>query len=71
MTFDIFCLSFSHEAAYIHSRLNMITAVLPVVFTFYLEFWHENVKPNVEGHMYKANRRKRGLPFVRAPRICS
>ena len=29
---------------------------------FYLEFWHENAKPKV--------RRKKGWPFVRAPKTC-
>ena len=69
MTFD-FILSFVfHEAAYFHSRLNIITAVLPVVFTS--SFGMKTPNQTFEWYMYKVNRRKRGLPFVRAPKTCS
>ena len=46
----------------------MITAVLPIVFTSSFDIKMPN--QTFEGFMYKVERRKKGLPFVRAPKTC-
>ena len=45
---------------------DMITAVLPVVFTS--SFGMKTPNQTFEGYIYKVNRREKGLPFVRGRR---
>ena len=69
MAFDFFPSFVCHEVAHIRSRQNKITAVFPIVFTS--SFGMKTPNQTFEGYMYKVNRRKRGLLFVRALKTCS